>query len=116
MIACPGQYDQDVSDTLVASHRLADDVSWFEITELTSSAAVAFRPIAAPVEASPAFALAWHDDDMARIRLSSTVDAQLLTDARGTRSGLTDAALGRLSDARMRQICSALAIAVDCGA
>lgn len=37
--------------------------------------------------------LAWHDDGMARIRLSTTVDSALLDDARRTRSGITDAAL-----------------------
>lgn len=35
----------------------------------------------------------WHDDGMARIRLSTTVDSALLNDARRTRSGITDAAL-----------------------
>ena len=35
----------------------------------------------------------WHDDGMARIRLSTTVDATLLESARKVRSGTTDAAL-----------------------
>lgn len=35
----------------------------------------------------------WHDDGMARIRLSTTVDAALLENARRTRAGITDAAL-----------------------
>jgi hypothetical protein len=35
----------------------------------------------------------WHDDGMNRIRLSTTVDAELLGSARRPRSGITDAAL-----------------------
>jgi hypothetical protein len=35
----------------------------------------------------------WHTDGMNRIRLSTTVDAELLTSARSVRSGITDAAL-----------------------
>jgi hypothetical protein len=35
----------------------------------------------------------WHNRGMARTRLSTTVDADLLADARRVRSGLTDAAL-----------------------
>ena len=35
----------------------------------------------------------WHDDGMNRIRLSTTVDAGLLSTARDVRAGLTDAAL-----------------------
>lgn len=35
----------------------------------------------------------WHNDGMNRIRLSTTVDAQLLGSARSVRSGITDAAL-----------------------
>jgi antitoxin MazE5 len=35
----------------------------------------------------------WHNRGMARTRLSTTVDAELLADARRVRSGLTDAAL-----------------------
>jgi hypothetical protein len=35
----------------------------------------------------------WHDDGMARIRVSTTVDATLLESARRVRSGTTDAAL-----------------------
>ena len=35
----------------------------------------------------------WHDDGMARIRLSTTVDALLLAQARNVRTGITDAAL-----------------------
>jgi len=35
----------------------------------------------------------WHIDGMNRIRLSTTVDAELLSSARRVRSGLTDAAL-----------------------
>lgn len=35
----------------------------------------------------------WHDDGMARTRISTTVDADLLADARRTRSGATDAEL-----------------------
>jgi hypothetical protein len=35
----------------------------------------------------------WHNDGMARIRLSTTVDASLLEHARSVRSGTTDAAL-----------------------
>lgn len=35
----------------------------------------------------------WHDRGMARTRLSTTVDARLLEDARRVRSGSTDAAL-----------------------
>lgn len=37
--------------------------------------------------------LAWHDCGMARTRLSTTVNADLLADARRVRSGVTDAAL-----------------------
>ncbi|MDQ1630580.1 MAG: hypothetical protein QOJ32_2500 [Frankiaceae bacterium] len=37
--------------------------------------------------------LAWHSCGMSRARLSTTVDADLLADARRVRSGLTDAAL-----------------------
>jgi hypothetical protein len=35
----------------------------------------------------------WHNDGMNRIRLSTTVDAELLGNARSVRSGITDAAL-----------------------
>ena len=35
----------------------------------------------------------WHNNGMNRIRLSTTVDAQLMGDARNVRSGITDAAL-----------------------
>ena len=35
----------------------------------------------------------WHNRGMTRIRLSTTVDATLLENARGLRSGTTDAAL-----------------------
>ena len=35
----------------------------------------------------------WHNDGMKRIRLSTTVDATLLADARGVRAGITDAVL-----------------------
>jgi hypothetical protein len=35
----------------------------------------------------------WHSNGMNRIRLSTTVDAELLTSARSVRSGITDAAL-----------------------
>jgi antitoxin MazE5 len=35
----------------------------------------------------------WHNRGMARTRLSTTVDADLLADARRVRSGLTNAAL-----------------------
>jgi hypothetical protein len=35
----------------------------------------------------------WHDSGMNRIRLSTTVDAELLGSARSVRSGMTDAAL-----------------------
>ncbi len=35
----------------------------------------------------------WHNCGMSRIRLSTTVDADLLGSARSVRSGLTDAAL-----------------------
>lgn len=35
----------------------------------------------------------WHDHGMNRIRISTTVDATLLADARGLRSGKTDAVL-----------------------
>jgi hypothetical protein len=35
----------------------------------------------------------WHYDGMSRIRLSTTVDAELLGSARSVRSGRTDAAL-----------------------
>jgi hypothetical protein len=35
----------------------------------------------------------WHNDGMNRIRLSTTVDAQLLSSARTVRSGITDATL-----------------------
>jgi antitoxin MazE5 len=35
----------------------------------------------------------WHNDGMNRIRLSTTVDAELLGSARSVRSGITDAAL-----------------------
>jgi hypothetical protein len=35
----------------------------------------------------------WHSCGMSRIRLSTTVDAQLLSNARSVRSGITDAAL-----------------------
>jgi hypothetical protein len=35
----------------------------------------------------------WHNDGMNRIRLSTTVDAELLSSARSVRSGITDAAL-----------------------
>jgi antitoxin MazE5 len=36
---------------------------------------------------------AWHDCGMARTRLSTTVDAELLAGARRVRAGITDAAL-----------------------
>ena len=35
----------------------------------------------------------WHDHGMARTRISTTVDADLLADARRTRAGATDAEL-----------------------
>jgi hypothetical protein len=35
----------------------------------------------------------WHNDGMNRIRLSTTVNAELLTSARSMRTGITDAAL-----------------------
>ena len=35
----------------------------------------------------------WHNRGMARARVSTTVDEQLLSSARGLRAGLTDAAL-----------------------
>ncbi len=35
----------------------------------------------------------WHNDGMNRIRLSTTVDAELLSSARSVRSGVNDAAL-----------------------
>jgi len=35
----------------------------------------------------------WHIDGMNRIRLSTTVDAELLSSARSLRSGISDAAL-----------------------
>ena len=35
----------------------------------------------------------WHNNGMNRIRLSTTVDADLLAGARSVRSGITDAAL-----------------------
>jgi hypothetical protein len=35
----------------------------------------------------------WHNCGMNRIRLSTTVDAELLSSARGVRAGMTDAAL-----------------------
>jgi antitoxin MazE5 len=35
----------------------------------------------------------WHNSGMNRIRLSTTVDAELLSSARGVRAGMTDAAL-----------------------
>ncbi len=38
-------------------------------------------------------AAGWHDDGMNRIRLSTTVNAELLITARSVRSGTTDAAL-----------------------
>ena len=38
-------------------------------------------------------AVQWHNDGMNRIRLSTTVDAELLGSARSVRSGITDAAL-----------------------
>jgi hypothetical protein len=37
--------------------------------------------------------VAWHTNGMNRIRLSTTVDAELLASARSVRSGMTDAAL-----------------------
>jgi hypothetical protein len=37
--------------------------------------------------------LVWHNDGMNRIRLSTTVDAELLSNARSVRSGITDASL-----------------------
>ena len=44
-----------------------------------------------PFSAVPA--QAWHNDGMNRTRLSTTVDATLLADARKVRSGVSDAAL-----------------------
>ena len=35
----------------------------------------------------------WHNNGLNRIRLSTTVDAELLSSARGVRAGMTDAAL-----------------------
>ena len=40
-----------------------------------------------------ALAAAWHSSGMNRIRLSTTVDAGLLSSARDVRAGITDAAL-----------------------
>jgi len=45
-----------------------------------------------PVKPDHGYTL-WHDDAMNRIRLSTTVDAELLSSARSVRSGITDAAL-----------------------
>jgi hypothetical protein len=36
---------------------------------------------------------AWHDDGMARVRVSTTVDEELLSSVRRARAGITDAAL-----------------------
>ena len=48
-----------------------------------------------PIRPSAAggFDALWHNRGMTRTRLSTTVDEQLLSSARGLRSGLTDAAL-----------------------
>ena len=42
---------------------------------------------------APLSAALWHNGGMNRIRLSTTVDAELLSSARGVRAGRTDAAL-----------------------
>jgi hypothetical protein len=46
-----------------------------------------------PTPTTVALRAPWHNRGMARTRLSTTVDAGLLADARRVRSGLTDAAL-----------------------
>jgi len=51
------------------------------------------KPIRLRDEPLPASQCAWHDGGMARIRLSTTVDATLLAAARKVFSGTTDAAL-----------------------
>ena len=38
-------------------------------------------------------AYSWHDDGMARVRVSTTVDEHLLSSARRARAGVADAAL-----------------------
>ncbi len=58
-------------------------------TPVKGPAARAFRR---GLRSGPARPL-WHDDGMPRIRLSTTVDAELLEHARSVRSGTTDAAL-----------------------
>jgi len=54
---------------------------------------------------------------MARTRVSTTVDGELLARARGLRAGAGDVVtrLGRVSDIRMSEVCTALNIAVSCG-
>ena len=47
----------------------------------------------APARTTPALLAPRHNRGMARTRLSTTVDAGLLADARRVRAGLTDAAL-----------------------
>jgi hypothetical protein len=67
----------------------------------------------------------WHGHAMSRTRVSTTVDEDLLTEARRVAAAGSDAALldsvavlvdrlGRLSDDKMRGICAARSVAVDC--
>jgi hypothetical protein len=48
---------------------------------------------AVPARARTGPSRTWHNDGMNRTRLSTTVDATLLADARKVRSGISDAAL-----------------------
>jgi hypothetical protein len=53
----------------------------------------------------------WHDSGMARVRVSTTVDAELLADARRSRASLTDAAL--LDEALEALLARCRAVAID---
>ena len=64
-----------------------------DATEGSSPSALASCQAARPLESYTVIAPEWHTCGMARIRLSTTVDASLLEAARGLHSGPTDAAL-----------------------
>ncbi len=61
----------------------------------------------------------WHDNGMSRLRVSTTVDGDLLTRARRLRSGVTDAALldealtALVAQHRAAEVDAAYAVAYD---
>jgi hypothetical protein len=77
----------DYRDAVPKDERSAGRVSTVDLRVAPAAPPACLR------ERTPGGARPWHDCGMARTRLSTTVDAQLLADARRARSGATDAAL-----------------------